>query len=259
MNPNRLKRKIADGEAGLGVISPHRDAALVEVIGHLGFDFYIMDGEHGPVSAADAEHIARACEITGVTLLARVRSSDSKLILQFLDAGVMGIMMPGMRNARDLEDLVAAVKYPPVGSRGLGPIRAANYMLKPSQQEYVVLANSETLVLPQIEDVEALENLSAMVAVEGVDGFIIGPRDLAMSMGFIDGPKHPKVESAIDQIFRTVRAAGLIVGTVAATGSQARALAERGSQLILTSVVGLLSASSSAFIKEARSASVACK
>ena len=257
MNSNTLKQKIAGGDAGLGVISPHRDAALAEVIGCLGFDFYIMDGEHGPLSPADAEHIVRACEVTGLTPLARVRSNDPKLIMQFLDAGVMGIMMPGMRTAQDLRDLVAAVKYPPFGNRGLGPIRAASYMQNQSQREYVSLANSETLVLPQIEDAEALENLSQMASVDGVDGFIIGPRDLAMSMGFTDGPKHPEVENAIDRVFRVVMASGLIVGSVAATAAEAKTLVDRGAKVILTSVVGLLSVSSSAFIKEAREASLA--
>jgi len=255
MNSNALKQKIAGGDAGLGVISPHRDAALAEVIGCLGFDFYIMDGEHGPLSPGDAEHIVRACEVTGITPLARVRSNDPKLIMQFLDVGVVGIMMPGMRTAQDLKDLVAAVKYPPFGQRGLGPIRAASYMVKQPQQEYVCHANLQTLVLPQIEDIDALENLSEMVSVDGVDGFIVGPRDLAMSMGFTDGPKHPEVESAIDRVFRVVMASGLVVGGVASTASQAKNLVDRGARLILTSVIGLLSESSSVFIKEARAAS----
>jgi 4-hydroxy-2-oxoheptanedioate aldolase len=251
MRPNTLKTKISDGKAGLGVICPNRDPILVEVLGHLGFDFYIIDGEHGAISAANAEELVRACEVGGLTPLARVRSNDPKLILQFLDAGVMGIMMPGMKHAEDVRELVKAVKYPPIGDRGLGPIRAADYMLKMPQSQYVSFANEQTLVLPQIEDIEAIENLPAMVKVPGVDGFIIGPRDLAMSMGFTDGPKHPEVDKEIDQIFEVVRSAGLIVGTVASTGSQAKTLIDRGAQLILNSVVGLLSAASAPFLKEA--------
>src|SRR5262249_35793456 len=134
-------------------------------------------------------------------------------------------------------------------------IRAASYMLKQPQREYVAEANSQTLVLPQIEDVEALENLSEMVQVEGVDGFIVGPRDLAMSMGFTDGPQHPEVESAIDEVFRLVIGSGRVIGSVAANSNQAKALVARGAQLVLTSVAGLLSVSSSVFIKEARAVS----
>ncbi|MFW6116290.1 MAG: HpcH/HpaI aldolase family protein [bacterium] len=254
MKENLVKRKLRNGEPVFGVIAPNSDPVIAEVIGHLGFDFYMMDGEHGAIGAGQAQEIVRACEATGITPLARVRSSDMKLILQFLDAGVMGVMMPGLMNARDVRAFVEAVKYPPLGRRGLGPIRAADYMMGPMpQEEYITFSNDQTLVLPQFEDVQALESLGEMVQVEGVDAFVVGPRDLAMSMGFYDGPGHPEVREVIDQVFDIVLGAGLDLGTVAGTGDAAKALVERGARMCINSVANLIKSSAKPFLEQARS------
>ncbi len=253
MRTHGLKARFAAGGAAIGVIAPNRDAILAETLGLLGFDFYMIDGEHGALSASDAEQLVRACESVGVPPLARIRSLDPKLILQFLDAGVMGVMMPGLSRRDEVEAFVHAMKYPPVGQRGLGPVRAANYMLGGVvQADYVQHANAHTLVLPQIEDIAAVDAVQSLVTVPGVDGFIIGPRDLAMSMGFIDGPKHREVDAAIARVVTAVRNAGLVVGTVAGTGAQARALIAEGYQIVLTSAANLLSNASSLFLSDAR-------
>jgi len=257
MKPHTLKSRFAAGGAAVGVIAPNRDAVLAETLGLLGFDFYMIDGEHGALAASDAESLVRACECVGMPPLARIRSLDAKLILQFLDAGVMGVMMPGLSRRDEVEALVQAVKYPPMGQRGLGPVRAANYMLAGTvQAEYVHSANAHTLVLPQIEDIAAVDAVESLVTVPGVDGFILGPRDLAMSMGFIDGPKHPEVDAAIARVVAAVRGAGLVVGTVAGTGAQARTLIAQGHQIVLTSAANLLSNASSAFLTDARTPAV---
>ena len=254
MIAHTLKARFASGGAAVGVIAPNRDPVLAETIGLLGFDFYMIDGEHGALAASDAEQLVRACECVGVPPLARVRSLDPKLILQFLDAGVVGVMMPGICRRDEAEALVQAVKYPPVGMRGLGPVRAAKYMLGGMvQAEYVARANAQTLVLPQIEDIAAVDAIDSILLAHGIDGVVIGPRDLAMSMGFVDGPKHPEVDAAIERVTAAVRRAGLVVGTVAGTGAQARSLIAAGYQIVLTSAATLLSNASSTFLVEARS------
>ncbi len=118
-----------------------------------------------------------------------------------------------------------------------------------SQVEYVSFANAQTLVLPQVEDLEGVKNLREMVQVEGVDGFIIGPRDLAMSMGFYDGPAHPEVNAVIAEIFDVVLGANKIIGTVAGTPAQAEALIEKGATFLLNSVQGLLSGAAKTFMQ----------
>jgi 4-hydroxy-2-oxoheptanedioate aldolase len=221
---------------------------LVETLGLLGFSAYMLDCEHGPAGPMQALEVVRACEGVGMIPLARVRSADPKLLLQFLDVGIMGVMMPSVMGVDDVKRLVEAVRYPPMGKRGIAPVRANDYLLAGMPQaEYIAFANEQIIVMPQIETVEALEALDDLVRVEGVDGYFVGPRDLAMSMGFADGPAHDELRQARARVFDTVRSAGLMTGTVASTGQDARALAEAGAQLLLTSVNNLLKVGASAF------------
>ena len=250
MKQNFLKQKWANKEAVLGVISNSSDPTIAELCGWSGLDFYMIDGEHSPVTTSEVQNIVRACESAGTVPLARIRSNDPKLILQFIDAGIMGVMMPGIMNAKDVEDLVKAMKYPPMGERGLGPARVWDYGFgKMPQEDYVKFANEQTLVLPMIEDIRALENLPEMCKIAGIDGFIIGPRDLAMSMGFMDGPAHDEVKDVISQIFEIVLKVGLVIGTVAGTGEQAKELIDKGALFCLNSVQGLIKTSASEFMK----------
>ncbi len=250
MRENQLKKRISEGKAGLGVISPTIDPTICEYIGLLGMDFYMIDGEHGAITASNITNMVRACELRNTTPLARIRSVDVKLILQYMDAGIMGVMMPTIDNVEDVKTLVEAIKYPPMGKRGLGPVRAADYMQGPmSQSEYVTFANEQTLVLPQIETMECVKNLPELCKIEGVDGFIIGPRDLAMSMGYYDGPAHDEVKKVLDEIFTTILDSGKWFGTVAGNAAGAEALIEKGASLVMNSVQGLIKTSGNAFLE----------
>jgi 4-hydroxy-2-oxoheptanedioate aldolase len=251
MRENVLKSRLHQQKASYGVISPTTDPAICEYIGLCGMDFYIMDAEHGPLTLSEIAHQVRACEAVGITPLARIPSLDEKLILQYFDAGIMGVMMPGTETVEDCRRLVQFVKYPPLGNRGLGPVRSAEYMAGAlSQKDYIAFSNAKTLVLPMIESVECLKNLPQMVTVEGVDGFILGPRDLALSMGFLDGPAHPEVKAAIDAAIKIVTDAGKIFGTVAATADQAKELTDKGVLLLLNSVQGLITPSAKTFMRD---------
>lgn len=249
MHPNKTKQKLQQGQSVFGVISGMTDPKMAELIGLTGFDYYMIDAEHSPMTLAHAVNIVRACENVGVTPLARVSQKDPKAILPYLDAGVMGIMMPGIETVAEMEMLVAAIKYPPLGKRGLGQIRAANYMLDGrSQADYVTQANAHTLVLPQFEDAALLDVLGELTAVSGIDGFVIGPRDLSLSMGYPDGPNHPEVQRVIDEAIRIIRAAGLAAGITAATKAAAQTQLARGANFILNSVPGLIHEASKAFL-----------
>ncbi len=251
MKANKLRTRLLEKKASYGVISPTTDPVICEYTGLFGMDFYIMDAEHGPLTIAEVSHMIRACEAVGITPLARINSLDEKMILQYFDAGCMGVMMPGTNNAEDCKKLVDCVKYAPLGKRGLGPVRAADYMAGAmNQQQYLAFSNEQTLVLPMIETVECISNLAEMCAVDGVDGFILGPRDLALSMGFTDGPAHAAVKAMIDKAIEVVTGAGKIFGTVAATAEQAKELTEKGATLLLNSVQGLLAPAVKAFMKE---------
>jgi 4-hydroxy-2-oxoheptanedioate aldolase len=251
MKENILKKRLHQKKASYGVISPTTDPVICEYIGLCGMDFYIMDAEHGLLTITEVSNMIRACEAVGITPLARINSLDEKMILQYFDAGIMGVMMPGTNTADDCRRLVEYVKYYPQGKRGLGPVRSADYMAgKLSQADYLKFSNEQTLVLPMIETKECLQNLSEMVKVEGVDGFILGPRDLALSMGFTDGPAHDEVKKVIDEAIAVVTGAGKIFGTVAATAEQAIELTDKGVTLLLNSVQGLITPSVKAFMKD---------
>ncbi len=253
MRENVLKTKLKNGGTAFGLLTPGADPSVVEILGRLGYECYAIDCEHGPSGPAEVGDVVRACEGVGMTPLARIRSTDPKLILQFLDLGVMGVIMPGIKDADDVKRLVEAVKYPPLGKRGIAAVRANDYLLDTmSQEEYIPFSNEQTLVLPQVELMEAVKNLDSLLRVEGVDGFIVGPRDLSMSMGFYDGPAHAELVSVRNHVFDTVRAAGLVVGTVASTGDEARSLVEHGASIILTSVIGLLKVGSAHFFSGVR-------
>ena len=248
-----LKDRLLSGEVVHGVLSPNTEPDLVETLGLLGFDLYILDAEHGTAGPVEAAAVVRACEGAGLAPLVRPRGLDAKLLLKFLDAGMTGIMLPGARSADDVRRLVEAVKYPPDGLRGIAPVRANSYLLGAERQEaWVARANRETLVLPQIETREALEQVEDLAAVPGIDGFIVGPRDLALALGFPDGPGHPEVEAAIDRVAAVAKRRGLVVGTVAPTGARAKDLAARGLTIILHSVTALLKTGAETYFRAAR-------
>jgi len=250
--PKSLKARLKAGEAVHGLLSPNLEATTLETLGLVGFALYILDTEHGPGGPREAEDVARACEIAGMSLLVRPRSLDPKLILQYLDAGAIGIMLPGLRETDEAKRLVEAVKYPPKGLRGIAAVRANRWTLGPEKiEDYVARVNEETLVLPQIETLEAVAKLPELVKVPGVDGFIIGPRDLAMAMGYPGGPARPEVEAAVDRITKTVLDAGLFIGTVAATGARAKELMAKGHRILLHNVTALLKNGAAAYFAAA--------
>ena len=250
MHENKTRSKLTRGEPVFGVISSSTDPMLAEILGLCGFDYYMIDGEHGPFEPGQATNIVRACEVVGVTPLARLGAKDPKVVLQYVDAGFQGIMMPGLDTVAELEMLVNAVKYPPLGQRGLGLGRAANYMMGSgaAQAAYVEEANRQTMVLPQFEDPALLDILPGMVKVPGVDGFVFGPRDLSLVMGYPDGPHHPEVQAVIDEAIRIIKEAGLVVGITAGTREDALVQIDRGANFILNSVPTLLKQSSFAFL-----------
>jgi 4-hydroxy-2-oxoheptanedioate aldolase len=249
MKQNLLKQRLLAKKASYGVIAPTTDPVICEYIGLSGMDFYIMDAEHGALTMSEVTHLIRACETVGITPLARINSLDEKMILQYFDAGIMGVMMPGTNTVEDCQRLVQYVKYYPQGKRGLGPVRSADYMAgQQTQATYLQYSNEQTLVFPMIETMECFNNLTQLVKVDGVDGFILGPRDLALSMGFTDGPAHDEVKKVINEAIEMVTKAGKIFGTVAATAEQAKDLADKGVTLLLNSIQGLMAPSAKAFM-----------
>jgi 4-hydroxy-2-oxoheptanedioate aldolase len=210
---------------------------LVEFIIAAGFDYVIIDGEHGGASTEVVRELVRAAESMGGWALVRVPDASPARILTFLDQGVRGIVLAHCRSAADAEALVRAVKYPPRGIRGAaGGSRAARYGYARSAREHVEVANAETLCFGLIEDPEAVPVIKDILAVDGFDGCFLGAGDMALALGreFFGGAStHPDVQRMIDQVRQETLAAGKLVMAPAGSGEAARALIEQGVQLVV--------------------------
>ena len=249
MTENLVKTRLLNKQPVLGVLSNSPDPTIAEICGQAGLHFYLIDTEHGAITAAQLPDIIRACEVSGITPIVRVSGGNAALIGQCLDAGAMGIMAPNINTVAEAEALVQAVKYAPMGRRGLGNVRAAQFLQGTvSQGDYVQMANDQTLILPQIETTEAVQNLADLCKVAGIDGFVVGPRDLSMSMGHYDGPGANEVKRAIAGIVETVLQSGLVIGTTASTGDQAKALIDRGVLLCMNTLPGMLKSAATGFM-----------
>lgn len=245
IQPNRTKAKLRSGQPAFGVISTTDDPQLAELFGIAGFDFYMLDAEHGLIDPMQAVDVIRACESTKMTPMVRIGPKDPKLVLPYLDAGMMGIMMPGLETAAEVKMLVDSVKYAPLGKRGLGFSRASEHMPSP---DYIRFSNEQTMVIIQFEDDKLLNIFSALCAVEGLDACVIGPRDLSLSMGFPDGPNHPEVQSVIDDAIRVMKNMNMIAGITAGTHEDAEKQIGRGATMIIAAAQSLVLAGSKHFL-----------
>ena len=252
IQPNKTKAKLKQGLPVYGVISTSDDPQLAELCGIAGFDYYMLDAEHGLIDPAQAVNVIRACERTNITPLIRIGSKDPKLVLQYLDAGMMGIMMPGLESVDEVKMLVDAIKYFPLGKRGMGISLASGYTAYSgaTAPDYINLSNAETLVIIQFEDAKLLEVFPALCSVPGLDVCVVGPRDLSLNMGFPDGPNHPEVQTVIDQVVAVMQSTNIIAGITAGTRTDAAKQVARGANMILVAAQSLVLSGAKEFLPE---------
>jgi 2-keto-3-deoxy-L-rhamnonate aldolase RhmA len=215
---NAMKAKIHRGEVALGVSLMFSSPQLVEMLAYAGFDWVLIDCEHGSIGPADIEVMAMAADASGITPIARPRSNDAADIQAVLDRGVKGVQIPHINTRADAERAVAAVKFGPGAGRGLAAgTRADRWGLGARMPDFAAQANAQSLVCVQIEHQEAVKNIDEILKVDGIDVFFIGPSDLSQSMGYPGNPKAPPVAAAIDQTLAKIRAAAKTPGMPATT------------------------------------------
>lgn len=253
MRTNAMKAKLLDGEPVAGVIISSADEQLVEVLGLSGFDYVMIDCEHGHMSVRECETLVRASEAVGITPVVRVPHNAPDVILRHLDTGAQGIVIPQVNTADDARAAVDAVYYHPLGQRGLAGTRAADFGLSASLAEYTVDANKQLAVIALIENVKALDELDEILQVDGITAVTIGPADLSQSLGHPGNRHHPDVEAAIDQIITTAIDAGVPVGINTSTGAEAKAARDRGCLQTSVSSWGLLAGATRAYLEAAAS------
>ncbi len=245
---NRLKEKLKAGEPAFGVSVMFPSPQIVEMVGKLGFDWVMIDCEHGSVSPESIETMAMAAELNGITPIARPWTNSPEAILRVMDRGAMGVQVPHVNTADDAKRAVEAVKYYPQGERGLAAgSRPANYGFGLPMSEYVVQANADTLVCVQLEEQEALRNIDEILKVEGVDVFFVGPSDLSQSMGYPGKSGEPVVKQAMDDAFAKIVAADKAPGS-AGNAQATNGYLSQGVQYLYTHLTTLLGSASSDFL-----------
>jgi 4-hydroxy-2-oxoheptanedioate aldolase len=250
LRTNRTKAKILSGQVAFGANPDIDHPAMVELIGHMGYDWVFLDAEHGSWTVADIAEGVRAAETVGLTAVVRVPHNSPHVILRYLDQGAHGIIVPHVNTREDAEAAVQATRYGPVGRRGFGGLKAHEYQVSGSWADRIASANRETLLIGLIEEEAAVTNLEALLSVGEIDAWLIGAMDLAQSMGHPGQPQHPDVAKAVDHVLSTVVRAGKPVGSPA-TAETVGPLLEKGALLITTHVIQYLTAGMKHFMEVA--------
>lgn len=248
MRPNRLKSLFAENKPALGCSLMFPSPQLVEMLGHAGFDWVLLDCEHGSLSLADVEIMAMAADAAGITPIARPRSNSPADIQSVMDRGVAGVQIPHVNTAEDASRAVQAVKFGPGAARGLAAgTRPDRWGLGARMPDFTRQANATSLVCVQIEHQEAVANIDEILQVEGIDVFFIGPSDLSQSMGHPGNPKAPPVAAAIGSTLARIREAGKTPGMPATTETLPEVLAA-GCRYIYTHLPRVLAAGAAPFL-----------
>lgn len=249
---NAVKERLKGGDAVVGSFCNLPSPEAVELLGWAGFEFVIIDAEHGPQNLETVANMVRAAEASETTPLVRVAINEPQNILRHLDTGAQGLQMPMVNTREDAERAVASALYPPRGRRGLAGVRAGGFGVRESVADYAASANDEMLVIVQIETVEALGNLDSIIGVPGIDIVFFGATDLSSSMGIPGQTRDERVVNAIADAGKVVMDAGLVAGTIVGTPEQAVEWQGQGFRYIATNFAGLAGRAARTFVDEAR-------
>jgi len=241
LEKNNLKEVLKEAKNVFGPFMKLTDPAVVEIMGFAGFDFVIIDAEHGPISMQNAQNMIRAAESVNITPIIRVGSNDEALILRALDIGAQGIEIPQINSKPDAVRAVKSVKYSPQGERGVCRyVRAANYSSM-DKFKYFKSANKETMIIAHIEGVEGINNLDEILSVSGIDVIFIGPYDLSQSLGIPGQVNNPLVVEKMKEVVLKCKQNKVAVGTFVDDVETAKSWVSLGVQYMSFSVdVGIL-------------------
>ncbi|HBK61621.1 MAG TPA: 4-hydroxy-2-oxovalerate aldolase [Firmicutes bacterium] len=255
MNTNNIKSNVAQGRTSVGVFISSGAPSIVETVGVSGYDFVIIDSEHGSTDVGVVEHLIRAAETVNVTPLVRIADISRTNILRVLDLGAMGILVPMLETAEQAMDAVAYSKYPPFwpnGRRGVAFRRAGRYG-DINAVDFFKWANDQCIVAIQIETRAGMENLSEILKVDGIDLVFIGPSDLSQSLGYPGNANHPDVKAAVRSIAEASMKAGKIAAVMPTSPGDVEEYLRMGVQCILSgNEYALIRKSATEFVRSVR-------
>ena len=210
MRENRVKRIMREGGLAIGTyVGSLADAQVVEIIGHAGFDAAFIDMEHTAFDLSTVQSMVMAAERVGITPIVRTPGFDPAFILRLLDMGVQGIQVPHITDAATARAAVQAVRYPPLGDRGMaGASRASDYG-KISLAEHIEQSNREISLAVMVEDLHALDEIDEIASTEGIDIVAVGPSDMSRALGVSGQPDHPKLVETMDRVAQAVKRGGI--------------------------------------------------
>lgn len=232
---NTFKQALRDGSPQIGCWLGLADAYSAEIMSTAGFDWLLIDGEHAP---NDLRSLRDQLQVVGPSdshPVVRLPVGEAWLIKQVLDAGAQTLLIPMIDTADQAREMVSACKYPPEGVRGVGSAlaRASRFAAIP---DYLQTANDQICVLLQVETVEALNNLDAILTVDNVDGVFVGPSDLAASMGHLGNPGHPEVQSAVDEALVKISGSGKAAGILTTDLALSKHYLDLGALFVATGI-----------------------
>jgi 4-hydroxy-2-oxoheptanedioate aldolase len=235
MTNDKLTIRISKKGFALGPFMKTTDPAFVEIAGYSGFDFVILDMEHGPAGIQEMQNLVRAATISGLISVIRTRDRSPESISQALDIGADAIQVPQICTAEAAASVVKSARFYPSGSRGVCRfVRAANYS-STSKENYFETSNKKNIII-QIEGIEAIKNIDAILEVPGIDIIFIGPYDLSQALGFPGQINHPMVISHIMQVLKKASLANKFIGIFSDTIQDARLWLDLGVHYLSYSV-----------------------
>ena len=228
---NKFKEAIKKGQMQYGLWNGIADTYAAEIVGGAGFDFVLIDGEHGPFDLRSIILQLQALAAYNTTPIVRPPVGDPVIVKQLLDAGVQTLLVPMIESAEQAELMVNAMRYPPNGMRGVGTAlaRAAQWN---RVNNYFQDADGQMCLIVQVESMKGYEALDDILKVDGVDAVFVGPADLAGSMGYLGQPMHPEVVEKVTSAMTRIKAAGKVAGTLAVKDELVQAYKNAGANII---------------------------
>jgi 4-hydroxy-2-oxoheptanedioate aldolase len=218
MTPNHVKQRLRAGKPAFGSLLNFGDPLVAEMMAAVGFDWLLVDTEHGPIDLAAMATMFGMVTRYPCAPLVRIHAISEENVKRVLDAGAWGVLAPNVRTREEAELFVRACKYPPAGTRSLGAGRFA-LSFKTDAPTYFQRANDEILTIVQIEHHEAIKNVDAILSVPGVDACYVGPNDFCASLGLAPSlePPHREFHEAMDVLLKAARRHGVTAGIHCAT------------------------------------------
>lgn len=228
---NAFKRGLASGDTQYGLWAGLPDNSVAEIVAGAGFDWLLIDHEHGLFELRDIFSYLQAVAPYEVAPIVRPVDDNPALLKKLLDMGAQSFLVPMVEDAAQAEAIVLSLRYPPEGKRGLGTsmARGARWNQVPG---YLKKANDEICLVVQVETSSAMENLDEILAVNGVDGVFIGPSDLSASMGHVGNAGHPEVVAVINDALARINAAGKYAGLLCMEPTMVNNYREQGAHFI---------------------------